>query len=145
MLIGAAILTAVKRPGTEAPAHDKPRPYARTLAVAVALTLGMYDGFFGPGTGTFLMLAFTALGRSIPHATADAKVVNFASNFAAVCLFTYRGVIVWKVALPMAAAALIGGLVGASLAVKGGSPMIRKVVLCVVIALSLKLALDLIQ
>jgi uncharacterized membrane protein YfcA len=108
--------------------------------------IGTYDGFFGPGTGTFLIIAFTSLlHHSMPRATADAKVVNFASNLAACVLFAVKGTVIWSVSLPMAAATFLGGLTGAQVAVKGGDAVIRKVVLLVVVALVAKLAWDLLR
>lgn len=118
------------------------RPWMRVAPIA--FLIGAYDGFFGPGTGTFLIVAFVVLLHSpLSRATADAKVVNFASNLAAVCLFAIQGTILWSIALPMAAAQLVGGVVGARLAVRGGETVIRRVVFCVVIALALKMAYDL--
>jgi uncharacterized membrane protein YfcA len=124
-----------------------PRPSAhRSLAVAasIALVIGAYDGFFGPGTGTFLIFAFVIFfGAGMREASADAKVVNFASNLAAVALFASRGLVAWNVALPMAAGQFAGGLVGAHLAVRGGDRVVRWVVLLVVLALVVKLGTDL--
>ncbi len=141
LLVFAGAVVAFRRP---APVHQRPRPeHARAVAVAIALAIGAYDGFFGPGTGTFLFLAFfTVLGETAPRATADAKVVNVASNLAAVALFAARGVVLWQVALPMAAGQFAGGWVGAHLAVKGGERLIRRAVLLVVLALVVKLACD---
>ena len=70
-------------------------------------------------------------------------MVNFATNLAAVALFSYRGVVLWHVALPMAAAQFTGAWMGAHLAVRGGDRLVRKVVLGVVVALVLKLGRDL--
>lgn len=137
----AVFLTLHRRRDTPAPA----RPPHHTLAItaALALVIGTYDGFFGPGTGTFLIVGFVGLlGLTLPQATADAKVVNFASNLAAVVLFGSRGLIVWQVALPMAAAQFIGGWIGAHLAVRGGARLIRVVVLAVVSALVAKIGFD---
>lgn len=145
LLVAVAVFLAFRR----APApRDKPEPGPRPRALAIgsliALGIGAYDGFFGPGTGTFLIVAFsTLLGHGLTHASADAKVVNFASNLAAVSLFALKGVVLWRVALPMAAAQFTGGWIGAHLAVKGGDKLVRIVVLLVVVALSLKLARDL--
>jgi uncharacterized protein len=128
-----------------------PRPTARVpaarvpLAVAlVSLAIGAYDGFFGPGTGTFLIVAFAALlGDGLARASGEAKVVNFASNLAALALFAARGAVLWPVALPMAAGQLAGGTLGAHLAVRRGDAFVRKVVLLVVLALVVKLGRDL--
>ena len=90
MLIGAAALLLVRRPAREEDAAARRRHLA--LAAALALVLGVYDGFFGPGTGTFLIVGFVALcGKSYTSATADAKVVNFGSNLAAVTAFAIAG------------------------------------------------------
>lgn len=140
LLVGAAALLVVRKPSRDADDPDRRRPL---VAAALALAIGAYDGFFGPGTGTFLIVGFVALcGRSLVHASADAKVVNFASNFAAVVVFARAGTIRWDVALPMAAGQLIGGVVGARLALRGGARLVRVVVLVVSGALVVKLAVD---
>jgi hypothetical protein len=110
--------------------------------LALAVVVGAYDGFFGPGTGTLLILGFVALGRSPVAATAEAKVINFASNLAALSLFAYRGNVLLAVALPMAGAQLVGGHLGAHAAVRGGERVVKAVLTLVVVALVLKLARD---
>jgi uncharacterized membrane protein YfcA len=141
LLVGAALIVTFRRPRTDverAPHAGLVRP------VLIAGLIGAYDGFFGPGTGTFLILAFVELiGLSMAKATAEAKVVNFASNLASVALFSARGTVIWAVALPMAGAQLIGGWLGAQIAVRGGERVIRFVVLGVILALVLKLGTDL--
>ncbi|HYR20743.1 MAG TPA: TSUP family transporter [Myxococcales bacterium] len=118
----------------------------RLAAAAVALLLGAYDGFFGPGAGTFLILAFAFLfDLPLQRASADAKPVNFASNLAALALFSARGAVLWEVALPMAAAQFAGGWLGAHLAVRGGDRLVRALVLLVVLALVAKLATDMVR
>ncbi len=142
LVIVAAFLAFRRGP----PPGERPEPPGNrllSLGAVIALLIGTYDGFFGPGTGTFLIIAFSGLlGHGLTRASADAKVVNFASNLAAVGLFTYRGLVLWYVALPMAAAQFIGGWMGAHLAVRGGDRLVRKVVLLVVTALVLKLGRD---
>lgn len=140
MLVGAAVLLVVRKPARE---HDAPDA-KWWIAGLLALVVGAYDGFFGPGTGTFLIVGFVVLcGRSLVHASADAKVVNFASNLAAVGVFASSGYIVWELALPMAFGQLLGGILGAHLAMKGGERIVRGVVLVVSGALIVKLVLDL--
>jgi uncharacterized protein len=103
-----------------------------------------YDGFFGPGTGTFLIVAQVwLLGFALIRATAEAKVVNFASNLAALAVFAAKGTVDWRLAAPMAVAQLLGGLAGSQVAVKGGDRLIRWVVLGVVTALVAKVGWDL--
>ena len=115
-------------------------------AMAIALVIGTYDGFFGPGTGTFLILSYvTWLREAMARASANAKVVNFASNLAALAIFASQGVVRWEVALPMAAAQFLGGAFGARLAVRRGDRFVRWVVLAVVICLVVKIAVDLLR
>ncbi len=141
LLIAATVLLLVKKPEAGAP----PPPRARlAIAAALALVIGAYDGFFGPGTGTFLIVGFVALCGDAPTAaTADAKVVNFASNLASITIFALRGEVMWRIALPMAAAQLCGGVLGARLAVRGGARLVRGMVVAVSLALVVKLARDL--
>ena len=146
MLIGAASLLLVRRPMREEdePPGDRARRYL-AIAALLALAIGAYDGFFGPGTGTFLIVGFVAFcGKGLTRATADAKVVNFASNLAAVTAFALAGTVAWSVALPMAAGQLAGGVVGARMAIRGGARLIRIAVLAVSGALIVKLVHDLI-
>jgi uncharacterized membrane protein YfcA len=135
---GAAAVT----PGpVTAPNRATTRP---VVAGLIALAIGAYDGFFGPGTGTFLIVASVALlGDGMARASAGAKVVNFASNLAALALFAWRGVVVWPVALPMAAGQLCGGWLGAHLAVRRGDALVRRVAVLSALALAVKLAFDL--
>ncbi len=142
LLAAAAVFVVLRRappPLVDAP----PRPGAAGLAGAAALAIGAYDGFFGPGTGTLLIIAFVALfGDGLARASAEAKVVNFASNLAAVVLFAARGTVVWRVSLPMAAAQLAGGWLGAHLAVRRGDALVRRAVVAVALAAAAKLAWD---
>jgi uncharacterized membrane protein YfcA len=113
----------------------------RWVALALALGLGAYDGFFGPGVGTFLIMAFVLFfGTPLARASANAKVVNFASNFGAVCLFAVQGTVLWRLALPMALSQTAGGFLGAHLTVRGGDRLVRWILLGVVVALVVKLA-----
>jgi uncharacterized protein len=82
------------------------------------------------------------LHQPLSRATADAKVVNFGSNLAAVAIFASRGAVLWSVALPMAGAQLLGGFLGAHLAVRRGDRFIRAVVIVIVVALVIKIARD---
>jgi uncharacterized membrane protein YfcA len=143
LLAAAAVLVGLRRAAPRAPAAGAPRS-SKALAGAIALAIGAYDGFFGPGTGTFLIAAFAGLmGDSLARASAEAKVANFASNLAALLLFAAQGTVVWRIALPMAAAQLAGGWLGAHLAIRRGDGLVRKVAVAVALALALKLAWDL--
>jgi uncharacterized membrane protein YfcA len=143
LLGGAALFVGLRR-GPPARLEDAPPPrHGLAVAGAAAALIGAYDGFFGPGTGTFLIVAFVGLlGLGLAHASAEAKVVNFASNLAALVLFAVRGTVLWRVALPMAAAQLAGGWIGAHLAVRRGDALVRRVVVGVALALAAKVAWD---
>ncbi len=139
LLAATAFLVAVRPRQAEAGrAVD-----GRARAALLALGVGAYDGFFGPGTGTFLVVGFAALlALPLRQASAEAKAVNAASNLAALLLFALRGTVVWQLALPMAAAQLVGGWVGAHLTIHRGDGVVRLVVLAVVLALVVKLGGD---
>ncbi len=144
LLAFAALFVGLRRAPPPRLEDAPPRRGALPIAGAIALGIGAYDGFFGPGTGTFLILAFVAfLGDGLAHASAAAKVVNFASNLAAVALFAARGAVLWRIALPMAACQLAGGWAGAHLAIRRGDAIVRRVVVAVAVAAAAKLAYDL--
>ena len=113
------------------------------LAVIISICLGFYDGFIGPGTGSFLVLAFvTVLGFDFLHASANAKMVNLATNFGSICLFVLKGKIIWAIAIPMAICNAAGGWIGAKLAIKKGNGFIRVFFLIVVIGTLLRFGYD---
>ena len=143
LLIAAAILVTIVRPNSRGEPRGKKAP-AWLAAGLVALVVGSYDGFFGPGAGTLFIAGFVVFLRlSMARASADAKIANFASNVAAAAIFAERGVVVWSIALPMAGAQLLGGFLGAHIAVRRGDRLIRAVVLAVVLALVVKIGRDL--
>jgi uncharacterized membrane protein YfcA len=123
-------------------ATDRPRVVRPWYVAAVIATgIAMYDGFFGPGTGTFLILAYVAFYRDpLDAASANAKVVNFASNLSAMVVFAVKGLIVWKYALPMAAGQMIGGWTGAHVTIRHGRGLVRWVALAVSLGLVGRLA-----
>lgn len=99
------------------------------FAVLFASVIGFYDGFLGPGTGTFLAVGFVVLlGYNLRRATAAAKLLNLTSNFAALALFIYGEQIVWSYGLAMAGGQIVGGSIGARLALQGGTRLIRPLV-----------------
>lgn len=112
-------------------------------AVAISFVVGLYDGFIGPGTGSFLVVAFIAImGFDFLHASANAKMVNLATNFGSICLFMLKGKIIWVIALPMAASNALGGWLGAKLAINKGNSFIRIFFLVVVIGTLVRFAYD---
>jgi uncharacterized protein len=114
-----------------------------TIAVATGLGIGFYDGIFGPGTGTFLIVIMVAvLGFAFLTASSVAKVVNVATNLGAILVFGWHGVILWHVGLVLGLANITGGLVGAKLAIRGGSAFVRKIFLLVTAVLIFKVGVD---
>jgi len=128
------------------PSKGEPHAWAMIALFPLTFALGFYDGFFGPGTGSMLIVAFVLVfGDTMTRASGNAKVVNLASNLAALALFSLRGAVLWKIALPMALANATGAFVGARLAVKKGDRFVRVVVLVVVAALVVKILWDLVR
>jgi len=119
----------------------RPQFWAGLVTGAV---IGFYDGFFGPGTGSFLVFAFVGLfGFSFLAASASAKIVNVTTNFAALVFFVANGQVLYKIALPMAVMNVAGSYVGSHLAIRRGSAFVRTVFLLVVGALIARYAWDL--
>lgn len=112
------------------------------MATIVPL-VGFYDGFFGPGTGSFFMLAFVTMsGFGILKATAHTKLLNFASNIGGFIVLALAGAVVWKLGLLMGLAQFAGAQVGARLAIKKGSRIIKPLLTLTCIALAVKLLFD---
>jgi uncharacterized protein len=126
--------------------HQEKRISPRTQilnAVVISFVVGFYDGFIGPGTGSFFVVAFIAImGFDFLHASANAKMVNLATNFGSICLFMIKGKIIWAVALPMAICNAIGGWIGSKLAINKGNGFIRIFFLIVVIGTLIRFAYD---
>ena len=115
----------------------------RNYAIFISLIIGFYDGFIGPGTGSFLVWTFiTLLGLDFLHASADAKFVNLSTNIGSIFLFAITGKIIYAIALPMVVFNAAGGFVGSKLAILKGNSFIRIIFLCVVSATLLKLGYD---
>jgi len=109
----------------------------------IGLGVGFYDGFFGPGTGSFFVFLFVRwLGYDFLHASASAKLLNMTSNLAALILFTLKGFVWWHFALALALANVLGSLLGTRLALKHGAGFVRLVFIGVVSALILKTGFD---
>ena len=112
-------------------------------AVGLSVCIGFYDGFIGPGTGSFLVLGFVAvLGFDFLHASANAKMVNLATNFGSICLFVLKGKIIWAIAIPMSLCNALGGWLGAKVAIRKGNGFIRVFFLIVVIGTLLRFGYD---
>lgn len=145
LMVAAALYTFANKSFGHIATHE-PKASDPWLGALVGLVIGLYDGFFGPGTGSFLIFAFIRLfGMDFLRATAGAKVVNVATNLSAIAFFATSGPLLWGVGIAMAACNLIGAQVGTVLALRHGSGFIRKVFLLVVVVLIGKLALDVVR
>lgn len=117
----------------------------RILAVAIlsGAVLGFYDGFFGPGAGSFMIFAFVRLfGMDFLHASATAKIVNAATNAGALLLFAPQGHVLWVLGFGMAVCNVAGAQLGARLAIRHGSGFVRVVFLTMTMLLIVKIGWD---
>jgi uncharacterized membrane protein YfcA len=112
----------------------------RWIPLTIVIPISFYDGFFGPGTGAMYVAALIFFStRSLPQATAEAKVLNALGSTAAALIFLPGSVVIWPAAIAMALGGALGGQLGARLAVKWGAPFIRAGIVIVSIALALRL------
>jgi uncharacterized membrane protein YfcA len=141
-LILIAIYTALNpKIGNEESA--KPSTWIPSFA---GFGIGFYDGIFGPGTGTFLMAVLVGvLGYSFLSASAIAKFTNVATNLAALLIFAKHGAILWGIGIALAISNVIGSTIGSHMAIKGGSPLVRKVFLLMTTLLIAKVGYDVIK
>lgn len=112
-------------------------------AIGTGGIIGFYDGFIGPGTGSFLIFSFVVLfGYNFLHASANAKIINCVTNIAALSFFLVKGNIIWSIAIPAAATNMLGNYIGSHIALKKGSAFIRVFFILVVLALIIKLSYE---
>ncbi len=142
-----AVLTLTNRSlGRENHSQRQTRQRKYALAALAALLIGFYDGFFGPGTGMFLILFYTlACKYDFVTANANTKVVNLASNIAAVVTFIAHGKVIFAIGIPAAVAGIAGNLLGAKLVIKRGSSLIRPVFIFTLLLLFAKILYDLLK
>lgn len=138
-LLGAIVVYMIFRPKLgETSRHHRMEPAA--FYGLFGLALGFYDGFFGPGVGSFWTIAFvTVLGHDFVRAAGHTKVMNFASNLAALAFFAAAGTVSWLPGLVMGGGQLIGGRLGAHLAMTRGARFVRPIFLTMATLVALKL------
>jgi len=143
LLVAIAIYTFVKKDFGVLHIPKLGRAMQFFLSIGTGTAIGFYDGFFGPGTGSFLIFVFISVfGFSFLSASASSKVINFATNLSAVTYFMFTDNIIYRLAIPMAVCNILGSLVGTRLAILKGSRFVRVFFLIVVSALIAKLAYD---
>lgn len=142
LVLAAIYVYVVKEIGLiHRPRHGAVR--GRWLGVLVGAVLGFYDGFFGPGSGSFLILIFASFfGFEFLVASAAAKIVNCCTNLASVIYFVGTGQVLYALAIPMAVCGVLGAMAGAHLAILRGSRFVRVFFLLIVAALIAKLGRD---
>ncbi len=122
--------------------HRRPRRHL-AAALLIGVAVGTYDGALGPGTGSFFVFALVSvLGYGFLEASAKAKIANFATNLAALAVFVPQGVVLWKVGLLMGVCNVVGGYLGARVAVARGSGFVRVFFVVVLSAFVVKIGYD---
>ncbi|MFF4171922.1 sulfite exporter TauE/SafE family protein [Streptomyces sp. NPDC001744] len=147
VLLGVAAFVMLRPSfGARAEGEERVPPTRARIVTAIVVVgggIGFYDGLFGPGTGTFLVLALTAvLHLDLVTASATAKIVNVCTNVGALAMFAYQGTVYGQLAAVMAVFNLVGGTAGARMALSRGTGFVRGVLLVVVLSLIAKLAFD---
>lgn len=141
LLIAIALYFGFKPAISDIDQHSKMTPFL--FGLTIVPVIGFYDGVFGPGTGSFFMLAFVLLaGFGLLKATAHTKMLNFASNIGAFCIFAFSGVILWKAGLVMGVGQFLGAQTGSRLAMRIGARIIRPLLVVTCIGLAIKLLAD---
>ena len=133
----AAVIILTRWQAPDRDEGDQPLTGARALlAAAIGAGIGCYDGLFGPGTGTFAIIAFsTLMGYDMRRASGNAKLLNLASNYASLATYLASGLVVFHIAIPCAISGIAGNLIGSRLALKGGAKVIRPMMLVVLVLL----------
>lgn len=143
MLIVVAVYTFIRKDFGSLHAPKLTAERRRALGILIGAVIGFYDGFFGPGTGSFLIFAFIGLfGFDFLNSTACAKVVNAATNVGALLCFIPKDRVIYTLGLPMAAFNILGSIVGTRLAILKGSRFVRVLFLVVVSAIIARLIYD---
>ena len=140
-----AIFLVVKKDfGQETGEKQYPRSYEMSVSLGIGLVIGCYDGVIGPGTGTFMIMAFTALLKmDMVTASGCSKVGNLASNIAAAVSYAVGGKVMWVLVVPAAACSMLGNYCGARYAIRGGGKKIRGMIFVVLGMLFVKMLVDL--
>lgn len=140
LLIGFALYFLFSPRVGDEDAHQ--RMHEGLFGLLIGFSLGFYDGFFGPGTGSFFAAAFVLLlGFNLRRATAGTKLLNFTSNIASLLFFAMGGQVLWVVGLSMGLGQIVGAWIGSHLVMRHGAAIVRPLLVIVSIAISIKLLL----
>ncbi len=125
LLVAVTVYSVCKKDWGDASTYQGMTRRRLVLSMAAAFAFGFYDGFFGPGTGSFLLFAFLCAGFDFLGSAANARALNFASNMAAAILFSCFGAVNFQYALPMGLAMIAGAYFGAKMAIAKGAGYVR--------------------
>ncbi len=143
VLAAVAVYTYTKKDFGQKRLREPNPKFEVVYSILISVVVGFYDGFIGPGTGSFLILLFIAfLGFDFLQASAHAKMVNLATNLGSITLFIMHGKIIWLVALPMAVFNALGAIAGARVAIAKGNRFIRTFFLLIVVGTLLRFMYD---
>jgi len=141
LLVAIALYFALKPNLSDEDRHQRITPFL--FGLTFVPLIGLYDGVFGPGTGSFFMLAFVSLaGFGVLKATAHTKLLNLGSNVGAFIVFMVGGVVLWKIGLMMGLGQFLGAQVGSRFAMKSGAKLIKPLLIVTCVALAVKLLMD---
>lgn len=141
ILPAVCLLVVTRRNGLKG--TGLPKRWWDLFCFLIGLVIGFYDGLFGPGTGSFLIILFTmVLGMDTVTASGSAKIVNLASNVASFVSFLLGGLVLWALALPAALFAMAGNALGTKLAIRGGEKVIRWVLVLALLLILIRLILQ---
>lgn len=141
LLVSIALYFALKPNLSDQDSHRRMTPFL--FGVTLVPLIGFYDGVFGPGTGSFFMLAFVSLaGFGMLKATAHTKLLNFGSNAGAFLVFVFTGSVLWKIGLVMGLGQFLGAQVGSRFAMRGGARIIKPLLVISCCAMAVRLLAD---
>jgi uncharacterized protein len=135
LLIGVAVYTFVKKDWGKESTFRGLTPKLLFSAIAVALVIGFYDGFFGPGTGSFLIFSFLMIGFDYINASGNAKVLNFGSNIGSLLTFALLGAVQYEYGIIMGISMIVGALTGSQFAIRKGVAWVRPIFILMTLVL----------
>jgi uncharacterized membrane protein YfcA len=124
--------------------NESPKKYSIFIGIVFSFLLGFYDGFFGPGTGSFLMFSLMkTFGFDYIHASGNARVLNFISNVTSLITFILHGKVLFLIGLPVGICMIGGSWLGSHMAIKNGNKIVKPIFAVVTISVAVKLVIDL--
>ncbi|MGM9985952.1 MAG: sulfite exporter TauE/SafE family protein [Bacillaceae bacterium] len=135
LLIGITVYTLVKKRAKDGDGHVVLTTGKFLFLITMACVIGFYDGFFGPGTGSFLIFSFTLVGMTFLQAGANAKILNFTSNLVSAITFVGLGMVDYKLGIAMGIGMIPGAYIGSHFAIKQGSRLVKPMFIVITVFL----------